>query len=85
MSRRLNARGTGHELRPPPAGSNAVPRVVIVGAGFAGLTAARKLASAPADILVIPQNLIQFAVAVVAALIRTANPRRLVRPSASVL
>jgi hypothetical protein len=31
------------------------------------------------------QNLIQFAVAVAAALIRTANPRRLVRPSASVL
>jgi glycine/D-amino acid oxidase-like deaminating enzyme len=80
-------------LRPPPAGlpmspssdSNAVPRVVIVGAGFAGLAAARKLASAPADILVIAQNLIQFAMAVVAALIRTANPRKLVRPSASVL
>jgi hypothetical protein len=31
------------------------------------------------------QNLIQFAVAVAAALIRSANPRRLVRPSARVL
>jgi NADPH-dependent 2,4-dienoyl-CoA reductase/sulfur reductase-like enzyme len=31
-------------------------RVVIVGAGFAGLAAARKLASAPADILVIDRH-----------------------------
>jgi NADH:ubiquinone reductase (H+-translocating) len=32
------------------------PRVVIVGAGFAGLAAARKLASAPAEILVIDRH-----------------------------
>jgi NADH:ubiquinone reductase (H+-translocating) len=31
-------------------------RVVIVGAGFAGLAAARKLASAPAEVLVIDRH-----------------------------
>jgi NADH:ubiquinone reductase (H+-translocating) len=41
----------------PRSDSNASPRrVVIVGAGFAGLAAARKLASAPADILVIDRH-----------------------------
>jgi NADH:ubiquinone reductase (H+-translocating) len=64
-SRRLNAGDTRHEWCLPPAGlsmnprsdSNAGPcRVVIVGAGFAGLAAARKLASAPADILVIDRH-----------------------------
>jgi NADH:ubiquinone reductase (H+-translocating) len=36
--------------------SNTPRRVVIVGAGFAGLAAARKLASAPADIVVIDRH-----------------------------
>jgi NADH:ubiquinone reductase (H+-translocating) len=41
----------------PRSDSNAGPRrVVIVGAGFAGLAAARKLASAPADIIVIDRH-----------------------------
>jgi NADH dehydrogenase len=41
----------------PRFDSNAGPRqVVIVGAGFAGLAAARKLASTPADILVIDRH-----------------------------
>jgi hypothetical protein len=41
----------------PKSDSNPGPhRVVIVGAGFAGLAAARKLASAPADILVIDRH-----------------------------
>ncbi len=41
----------------PKSDFNAGPRrVVIVGAGFAGLAAARKLASAPADILVIDRR-----------------------------
>jgi NADH:ubiquinone reductase (H+-translocating) len=41
----------------PRSDTNADPRrVVIVGAGFAGLAAARELASAPADILVIDRH-----------------------------
>jgi NADH dehydrogenase FAD-containing subunit len=41
----------------PRFDSNAGPRrVVIVGAGFARLAAARKLASAPVDILVIDRH-----------------------------
>lgn len=40
----------------PPAASTARPRVVIVGAGFAGLTAAKALARAPVQLTVIDQR-----------------------------
>jgi NADH:ubiquinone reductase (H+-translocating) len=46
----------GLSMKPRPDSSAGPPRVVIVGAGFAGLAVARKLASAPADILVIDRQ-----------------------------
>jgi hypothetical protein len=49
------------------------------------LSEAESIVHFPAKNLFAAQNLIQFAVAVAAALIRTVNPRRLVRPSARVL
>jgi NADH dehydrogenase len=41
---------------PPPSTGTAVPRIVIVGAGFGGLTAAKALAHAPADVTVIDRS-----------------------------
>src|SRR5690242_11885415 len=38
------------------ANDGARPRVVIVGAGFGGLSAARELATAPVDVLVLDRN-----------------------------
>jgi hypothetical protein len=63
-------------------GGSAFPDAVAAPEGACALRGRRRLinlVSFPA------QNLNQFAVAVDAALIRTANPRRLVRPSANVL
>jgi NADH dehydrogenase FAD-containing subunit len=39
-----------------PAVSQARPRVVIVGAGFGGLAAAKHLADAPADVILIDRS-----------------------------
>jgi NADH:ubiquinone reductase (H+-translocating) len=46
----------GLSMNPRPDSNDGLRRVVIVGAGFAGLSAARKLASAPAEILVIDRR-----------------------------
>jgi len=39
-----------------PVGHGARPRVVVVGAGFGGLEAARKLARSPVDVTVIDRH-----------------------------
>ena len=48
------------QSRPQPVPSGGVdgrrPRVVIVGAGFAGLTVAKRLAKAPVDIILIDRE-----------------------------
>ena len=40
----------------PDNDSQSMPRVVIIGAGFAGLTAAKGLGKAPVDVVVIDQH-----------------------------
>jgi NADH:ubiquinone reductase (H+-translocating) len=52
----MAATAAGLSMNPSPDSSDGLRRVVIVGAGFAGLAVARKLASAPADILVIDRH-----------------------------
>src|SRR5579871_2236655 len=52
----MAASAAGLSMNPQPDSNSSSRRVVIVGAGFAGLAAARKLASAPADIVVIDRH-----------------------------
>src|ERR1700685_4677157 len=47
---------TGYSMKPPPNHGEPRPRVVIVGAGFGGLTAARRLAKFPVQITLVDRK-----------------------------
>jgi NADH:ubiquinone reductase (H+-translocating) len=53
MDQQIRSGASFHGARPWPS---ARPRVIIVGAGFGGLSAARSLANQPLDVLVIDRN-----------------------------